>query len=284
MRPLVHLHVLCETVPYPDGTFIIRRRLVRPVERSTVGLLKLLVLLLGCQSVEREVDLVNIVDVIRDDLHGRDRSKSLHTLRRAVCLIHTHHHPRDVVGGHRLAYQGGVIFAAIHQFGGVGCGQNNGFPMLLYVVLVDETPFQHLNLVHLHQRGITTIQINGGVATFEGQCIRTFEEFRGNLVHISGKQGALGDGHILVVENNAPTGLIAVGGFAGDAAIHRHRVGGKVAALVHEGVHQTVARAEKHDEHEDAPRHREPREGGAQLVTPDGLPYLCQQVVHNTIS
>ena len=58
------------------------------------------------------------------------------------------------------------------------------------------------------------------------------------------------------------------------------RIHGHVSALLFEGIEQTIARTEQHDEHEDAPCHGKSGKGRAQLVAPDGSVYLLYEVYH----
>ena len=49
-------------------------------------------------------------------------------------------------------------------------------------------------------------------------------------------------------------------------------------------VEDTVAGAEQHYQHEDAPRHRQSGQDSAELVTPHGLPYLYEQISHQSLT
>ena len=65
----VHLQVLCEAVPYPDGLFIVGSRPVVGVDVGAVSVFEFIVVFLAVESVEREEYVVGLVASI---VHGSD--------------------------------------------------------------------------------------------------------------------------------------------------------------------------------------------------------------------
>ena len=74
---LVHLYVVHISVPKPDGAVVIGSSQVVVVDASTIAFLESLVVLLGLQVLEGELDGASLVALGIDGLHGREGGESL---------------------------------------------------------------------------------------------------------------------------------------------------------------------------------------------------------------
>ena len=83
---------------------------------------------------------------------------------------------------------------------------------------------------------------------------------------------------VCLAEGDTPFGGQALPRLRGVACRDAHHVGRQVAEVVHDAVMQPIARAEEDDEHEDAPRDREPRQERPQLIPSDRAPDLTEVI------
>ena len=75
---LFHLQVLRKAVPYPQGLFVFRMRLMLSIQSATVVLFKLFVGLFGVQPVKGEFNTSRIIGIRTvDGLDGRIRRKDI---------------------------------------------------------------------------------------------------------------------------------------------------------------------------------------------------------------
>ena len=153
---VVHLHGLCEAVPYPHRVVVVGSSTVVAVQPGGVCLLKRLVLLFGLKAVKREHNVVGLValSVDRPQRCERRVGSIVHAvLFRRIDAYDLERHSCDV---HILAHQ--ILDVAFRQQFGIVLAQHQRLASLLDVDIVDEPSIEHVFLVYLYVVGIDALQ------------------------------------------------------------------------------------------------------------------------------
>ena len=152
---LVHLDIVHVSVPEPDGTVVIRGSLVVVVDAGTIVLLKLLVIFLGLQVLDGELQTSRIIALGVDGLYGGVGNEGFGIVARFIILVDSHHLEVEVADLYVLAHQRTVVFA---EFLGLASAQHHILALLLHIDFVDESSGNQLRLVdfgmcrsHTHQ-------------------------------------------------------------------------------------------------------------------------------------
>ena len=82
------------------------------------------------------------------------------------------------------------------------------------------------------------------------------------------------------VEPDVAAFLVTSEGLCRPSRIYVHRIGSDIGGRLGEGMNQSVAGAEQHDEHEYSPSYGEARKKGAKFVPLDGTVYFLCKVDH----
>ena len=153
---LLHLQVLREAVPYPQGLFILWMRLMLGIQSMAVFLLKVLVGIACRQTVEGKLytsGIVSIGTIYR--LDGRVRREDFGTSV-LLFLINTYYLKGEVAYIDKGAY---LDF----QLLGLLIAQHQHFTPFFQVYLINETALQHLHLVNLGVIRIDTADGGGDI-------------------------------------------------------------------------------------------------------------------------
>ena len=242
---------------------------------AAVFLLEGLVALDGGQVAGGEDDAVQLVALVVDGLQGAEGDECLVRLTRVV--VEPHYLIGHTAGVDKPPDGVGVRFAE-EDFGRLVVEHDDLAP-LLQVRLVDKASrgdFHRLRFaivgIHTHQRQVDVFLPVADVDASllqGGACAgHVFAELRFSVLYVA------------VVQLDAPSFLQAVVGLGGPAGEDADGVERAVHGVLLEGMDEAVARAQQHDEHEDAPCHGETRQEGAQLVAPQGAVYFLPKVNH----
>ena len=230
---LVHLDIVHVSVPEPDGAIVIRCSLVVVVDAGTIVLLKLLVIFLGLQILDGELQTSCIIALGVDGLDGGVGDESIGIVARFIILVNSYHLEVEVADLYVLAHQRTVVFA---EFLGLASAQHHILALLLHIDFVDESSGNHLRLVdfgmcrsHTHQRlacHIIIAIIDVHVILFQSST---------HIIHVLAV-GLVADEDVPVVERDASAflqSLVSLGGFARE---YSHGVGKESGALLQLGI------------------------------------------------
>ena len=125
------------------------------VDAGTIVLLKLLVILLGLQILDGELQTSCIIALGIDGLDGGVGDEGFGIVARFIILVNSYHLEVEVADLYVLAHQRTVVFA---EFLGLVSAQHHILALVLHIDFVDETSGNQLRLVdfgmcrsHTHQ-------------------------------------------------------------------------------------------------------------------------------------
>ena len=174
----------------------------------------------------------------------------------------------------------GVICAAIQQLLGVRAGYYRCFSPLFHVDIVDKATFNKVDFIHFGNLWITARKRYADFFVLPYHVKGALSNVGCDIVNMVGKQVTFSQFNIFVIQIDIPSLFQSVVRHGGIAAENHHGIGSEIAAVVHESVHQAVARAQKYYQHENSPCHREASQACTQFVAFQGFPYFDKQVLH----
>ena len=125
------------------------------VDAGAVVLFKLLIVFLGLQVLDGELQTSCIIALGVDNLHGGVGDEGFGIVARFIILVDSHHLEVEVADFYVLAHQRTVVFA---EFLGLASAQHHILALLLHIDFVDESSGYQLRLVdfgmcrsHTHQ-------------------------------------------------------------------------------------------------------------------------------------
>ena len=125
------------------------------VDAGTIVLLKLLVIFLGLQILDGELQTSCIIALGVDGLYGGVGDESIGIVARFIILVNSYHLEVEVADLYVLAHQRTVVFA---EFLGLASAQHHILALLLHIDFVDESSGNQLRLVDFGMRRSHTHQ------------------------------------------------------------------------------------------------------------------------------
>ena len=250
--------------------------MIRSDDPSIVRL-KLLVALLGSQALSRENDAVQVIAFIVNGLQGAERNEGRIGFTAALVVINAHYLVGHPSGIDKLAQRFDMRLAK-QNIGRLPM-QDDGFPPLADVRLVDETPLNHLHGLHLRIIGMHTVQRKIDVLRAITDIHRRLEHSGTGFLHTVG-EACLRILQVAVVQVNGASLLQSVIRLGRPSAPHPDRVQCPFAGTFLESMYDAVARSQQHNKHEDAPCHGKAGKEGAELVAPDGSVDFLPEINH----
>ena len=125
------------------------------VDAGTIVLFKLLVIFLGLQVLDGELQTSRIIAFGVDGLYGGVGDEGIGIVARFIILVDSHHLKVEVADLYVLAHQRTVVFA---EFLGLASAQHHILALLLHIDFVDESSGNQLRLVDFGMRRSHTHQ------------------------------------------------------------------------------------------------------------------------------
>ena len=157
--------------------------------------------------------------------------------------------------------------------------QYDHLAFLLHVGLVDKASFDDLDAVDRLRLRKHSVQ-RGRRELSSVRDMRVVVPYRGGDFVYPVRKFRFQDFHVPLVDLDVPPALESLVRNGGLPAVDEHRVDGPAGKIVLHRVAESVARAEQHDQHENAPCDRKAREESAQLVAADRREYLLKLLSH----
>ena len=275
---VIHLHVVRVAVVDPDAPPVVRRHIVPEAQGAAVFFFKGLVIFLGLRAVHCECDASDLVAGVVNSLVGGvgDGAGAVHV--GFVGMVDADHPEGDRSGAHPFAYEGFRVFR--RELLGLREAQDDDLAAFLDVVRVQEPAGMHLDLVLLLVFGQDARNLAGDRVPVQGESDARGSGLAGDVPDGAGPARPFRPGDVRLVQFDHASFLVTGIRLGGAPAFHRDVLGDEVRDVAHERVHQAVPGAQQADQQEDAPAHREAREGRAELVVPQVAGYFVEKFPH----
>ena len=249
------------------------------IDTMTIIRLKVFILRLRCQSMEREFDITGIIRVgTKNTLDSRIGGESL-CLTLLRVFINTHHLKHEVIDLYIPSQQFLIVFG--FQLLRLFVTQYQDLTLTFLVDIIDKTTIQQFHLVYLRMVGIDTLNCRTDIflVVADGSRDTVTCPYFVNMI----RELARCCIDIPRLQTDIPALLHSLIGLCCLTAKDHHGIREETFTLLQVGIDESITGTQKDDEHEDTPRHSETCERGAQFITPCCLPYFCKYISHNLL-